>query len=90
MATIFELNEGMTVTEARGNLLQMPERLEGGAGVIPVTRHGKPVLAIMSWEIYESLSETIAVLSDPELMAQLRDQGKTRPWEEVRAELNKD
>lgn len=90
MATIFELKEGMTITEARTNLLQMPEKLEGGAGVIPLTRHGKPVLAIMTWEIYESLSETIAVLSDPEFMAQLRDQGKTRPWEEVRAELNKD
>lgn len=89
MATIFELKDAMTLSGARAVLTQMPEKLEDGQGVIPLTRHGKPVLAIMTWDLYESLSETIAVLSDPVLMAQLRDQGESRPLSEVRAEIER-
>ena len=87
--TMFEMNESKTLSEARTNLMKMPEILEGGEGVIPLTRHGKPVLAVMTWELYESISETIEVLSDPAMMAQLREQGKTVPWEEAKERLAK-
>ena len=40
--------------------------------IIAVTRRNKEVLAVMSWELYEGLLETLEVLSDPELMQQLR------------------
>jgi len=43
--------------------------------------------------IYESIIETLEILSDPDLMAQLRrsikeaDEGRTIPWERVKEEL---
>lgn len=85
MADEFDNQESMTLSDGRAALLQMPERLEGGEGVIPLTRHGKPVLAVMTWEYYESIRETMDILSDPDVMAQLMDQGPTIPWEEVKA-----
>ena len=39
---------------------------------VGITRRGRPVLAVMPWELYESIVETLEVLSDPELTAALR------------------
>ena len=94
MATIFDMQDGISLTDARPILTQLPERLAGGQGVVPLTRHGKPVLAIMTWDLFEAWLETIEIMSDPELMNQIREsmkqieQGETRPWEEVKAELD--
>lgn len=49
----------------------------------------------MPWEAYESLMETMEIMGDPELMAQLHDsirdidEGRTISWEEAKAELNR-
>ena len=40
--------------------------------VLAVTRTNKKVMAVMSWELYEGLLETVEVLSDRKLMDQLR------------------
>ena len=94
MATIFDMQEGVSLTDARAVLTQFPEKLGEGQGVVPLTRHGKPVLAIMTWDLFESLSETIDMLSDSDLMDQIRkgmkdiEEGRTRSWEEVKAELD--
>lgn len=37
-----------------------------------ITRHRRPVLAVMPWELYESLIEALEVLSDPDTTAALR------------------
>ena len=48
----------------------------------------------MTWDLFESLSETIDILSDSDLMDQIRkgmkdiEEGRTRSWEEVKAELD--
>ena len=94
MATIFDMQEGGSLTEARAILTQLPGKLAEGQWVVPLTRHGMPVLAIMTWDLFESLSETIDILSDSELMDQIRkgmkdiEEGRTRSWEEVKAELD--
>ena len=94
MATIFDMQDGVSLTDARAVLTQLPEKLAEGQGVIPLTRHGKPVLAIMTWDLFQSWLETIEIMSDSELMDQLRqsmkaiEEGRTRPWEEVKAELD--
>ena len=94
MATIFDMQEGISLTDARPILTQLPERLAEGQGVVPLTRHGKPVLAIMTWDLFEAWLETIEVMYDSGLMRQgieglkQLEQGETRPWEEVRAGLD--
>ena len=38
-----------------------------------MTRRGQPVLAVLPWEFYESLVETLEVLSDPEMVTAVRE-----------------
>jgi PHD/YefM family antitoxin component YafN of YafNO toxin-antitoxin module len=83
----------MSITEARHTLTSLPERLVEDSATLAVTRHGKPVLAVMRWELYESIVETLEIMGDDELMAALRqgikeiDAGRSIPWKEARREL---
>ncbi len=82
------------ITEARHELTSLPQRLAKTPGTVAVTRRGKPVLAILPWNLYESLIETLDILEDEELMVALRrgvaeaEAGKSIPWKEVKRELN--
>lgn len=85
----------MPIIEARRKLTSLPEEFEKDLdeGAIAVTRRGKPVLAIMPWSLYESIAETIEVLSDEHLMQELRHSleearaGQAIPWEQFKKEL---
>ena len=58
-----------------------------------ITRHGKPEAILLSEEDYESLIETIDILSDPKLMKDIKKakeefkKGKGIPWEKVKQKL---
>ncbi|HSE96045.1 MAG TPA: type II toxin-antitoxin system prevent-host-death family antitoxin [Methylomirabilota bacterium] len=63
----------LTITQARRALLDLPQQLANAPDkAISVTRRGRPVLAVMPWELYESIVETLEVLSDPAATAALR------------------
>lgn len=82
----------LPITQARRDLTNMPEKLGEEASTVTVTRRGEPVLAILPWELYESLIETLEILGDEELITELRQgirearQGNTLAWEDVKAE----
>jgi len=64
----------LTITAARKALLDLPEKLAREPGrTITITRRGRPVLAVMPWEFYESIVETLDILSDPEMVLSLRE-----------------
>jgi prevent-host-death family protein len=81
------------ITEARHELTSLPERLAKEPGAIPVTRRGKPVLAILPWEFYESLMETLEIIGDESFMKTLRQgikeagEGRGIPWEKAKKQL---
>ena len=83
----------MSITEARHALTSLPERLAEDSATLTVTRRGKPVLAVMRWELYESIVETLEIMGDGELMAALRqgikevDAGESISWEQAKREL---
>jgi PHD/YefM family antitoxin component YafN of YafNO toxin-antitoxin module len=85
----------MPIIEARNKLTSLPEEFEKEPeiGAVAVTRRGKPVLAILPWELYEALVETIEIMGDEELMTSLRKsikqaaEGQLIPWEKVKEEL---
>jgi prevent-host-death family protein len=85
--------EELNMADARRELTRLPEKLAAKPATVSVTRRGKPVLAIMSWEDYEAISETLEILSDENAVAELRrsvqemKDGKTIPWEEAKAAL---
>jgi prevent-host-death family protein len=64
----------LTISEARKALLDLPEKLaRTPERAVTITRRGQPVLAILPWEFYESIVETLEILGDPEMVAALRD-----------------
>ncbi len=85
----------MPIIEARKQLTSLPEQFEQepDLGAVAITRRGKPVLAVMPWELYEAIVETLEILGNEPLMDALRrsiqeaSEGKTIPWEQVKAEL---
>lgn len=87
------MTKDISITAARHELTSLPERLTDQEGAVAITRRGKPVLAIMPWELYESLVETLEIMADQDLMAALRqgikeiEQGKGLPWSTARKRL---
>ena len=83
----------MPIIEARSKLTSLSSRLEREPGAIAVTRRGKPVLAVLPWELYESIVETLEILGDERMMAALRRgireaaAGKIISWEKARKKL---
>jgi prevent-host-death family protein len=68
------MSKMMPITEVRYELPHLLEQFEREQDpeAVAVTRRGKPVLAVMPWEMYESLIETLEVMGDPDLMQSLR------------------
>ncbi len=66
--------KSVTIAEAREQLTRLPDQFaqEQNPEPVTVTRHGEPILAILPWDLYESLVETLEILSDPETIAQFR------------------
>src|SRR6266404_1462209 len=85
----------LAMAEARKRLPKLADTLEKHPeiGAVTITRRGKPVLAVLSWDLYESLVETMEIMSDPEMMAAFRkgvkemEQGKAIPLEQFKREL---
>ena len=81
----------LTITETRKQLLNLPEQLTDEPVII--TKHGKPAMVALGYEQFESIMETLDVLSDPELMNILRqslaqaDQGETVALDDAIARL---
>lgn len=88
------MSEQLPISAARDRLSSLPEELERDPGAVTVTRRGKPVLAILPWEAYEALIETLEVLGDVEFMAGLRQgiedvkAGRVTDWEDVKKEFD--
>ena len=85
----------MPIIEARKKLTTLPELLESSpdTGAVEITRRGRPVLALMSWDLYESLLETMEILGDEEMRRLFRQgvrevkAGKGVPWQKARKSL---
>ena len=92
MTTTRETKEFSTV-DARRELTKLPEKLKAEPATVAVTRRGKPVLAIMTWDDYQAIMETLEILSDDKSVEQLRHsiqelkEGKTIPWKEAKTRL---
>ncbi len=65
----------LSMVEARKRLTALPEEFERerDLDVVTITRRGKPVLALMPWDLYETITETLEILGDVELVSELRE-----------------
>ncbi len=83
-------------TEARATLSDLLDEVQASRDHVVITRNGHPVALLMSLDEYESLQETIDVLSDEDTLEALRESeedvkaGRTYSWDEVKRELGLD
>jgi PHD/YefM family antitoxin component YafN of YafNO toxin-antitoxin module len=82
-----------SISAIREEITRLPEHFDREPDAVTVTRHGKPVMAILPWELYEALIETLEVMSDAELMAAFRQgaqelaEGKGQSRDNVKRDL---
>lgn len=62
----------LPISEVKAKLPELVSRVEEFEDEIIVTRNGKPAAMLVSYADYERLKETLDVLSDPDLMRQIR------------------
>lgn len=78
--------EQVALADVKNRLSEIVERIRREHGRVVVTKHGHPAAVILSIEDLESLEETLEVLSNPELLAAIREaeadvaEGRTEPF----------
>ncbi len=81
----------LTISQARQMFLGLPEQVQDEP--VLVTRHGRPVMAMLSAEQFEGLMETLEILADQTFAKRLQksihqaDKGKTLSLEEAATRL---
>jgi antitoxin YefM len=87
--------ETLPLSHVKAHLSEIADRVEGQHDRVVVTRNGQPAAVLVSPEDLESLEETLAVLSNPALMRQLREgeeaiaSGDTVTLEQLQADLKR-
>jgi antitoxin YefM len=87
--------EDVGISNARSRLTRLPEEVSGKNSVMRITNNKQPVLALLSWELFDAMVETLELLADTELMAMLAksedeiQKGKAISWEDAKTNLVK-
>lgn len=83
----------MSISETRKRITSLENDMSY-EDTISVTNHGKEVFAILKWETYESIAETLDILSEPDGFTDLRigiaqaQEGNTIDFEDFKKTLN--
>lgn len=66
------LAEQLPLAEVKNRLSEVVDQVETQHARVTITKHGRPAAVVISADDLDSLEETLRVLSDPELLAQVR------------------
>ena len=61
------------LTEVRERLSEIVDEVSSKGTEMTITRHGRPAAVILGYDEYESLIESLNILSDPDTMAAVRE-----------------
>lgn len=81
--TIIRTMKVLPLAEVKAHLSALVSEVESQHGQITVTRNGTPAAMVVSVAEWESLQETLAVLSDPQAVSDLREAETSRATGEV-------
>ena len=70
---IMVMTETMSLAAVKARFSELVDRVERQQDRVVVTRNGKPAAVLISADDLESLEETLAVMSDRSIAAQLRE-----------------
>src|SRR5947207_10980002 len=79
--------ETMSLAAVKARFSELVDRVERQHDRVIVTRNGRPAAVLISPEDLESLEETLAVMSDRSLAAQIRDSQRAVAAREAGTEL---
>lgn len=83
----------LPITEARNNFPTLVDNAKNKLDEYIITVKGKPAAILLSIDEYESLKETLEIMSDPELTQAIKEgeedirAGRVKDWEDVKKEL---
>jgi len=83
----------LPISEARKKIFQIAKEVQKPSNYYTLTEKGRPKAVIMSVEEFESIMETMEILSDPELMKKIEKaeaeykKGEYIKWEDVKKEI---
>ena len=81
------------ITEGRKKLFKIVEEVQKPDTYYTFTVDGKPQVVLMSKDEFDSIMETIEIMSDPEIMKDLKKadedfkKGRYSSWEEIKEKL---
>ena len=90
---ILVMSEVLSLAAVKARFSELVDRVARQQERIVVTRNGQPAAVLVSPDDLEGLEETLAVLSDPDLLARVREgeaaaaRGEVVPLEDLRAEF---
>lgn len=67
------MSETLPLSTVKAHFSELVDRVEREHDRVVVTRNGIPTAVLISPDDLDSLEETLEVMSDPELMAQIRE-----------------
>ena len=73
------IQEFMPLAEVKNRLSEVVDDVVTTQGRVTITRHGRPSAVLISIDELSVIEETLAVLSDPEAMAALRESLQQTP-----------
>jgi len=73
LTRILVMAETMSLADVKARFSEVVDRVERQQDRVVVTRNGKPAAVLISPDDLESLEETLAVMSDRSMAAQIRE-----------------
>ena len=67
------MTETLSLSSVKARLSELVDRVQGQHDRVIVTRNGRPVAVLISQDDLDGLEETLAVMSDPALLGQVRE-----------------
>ncbi len=83
----------ISITEGRKKLFKIVEEIQRPDTYYTFTVDGKPKVVLMSKDEFDSIMETMEIMSDPEIMKDIKKaeedfkKGRYSSWEEVKEKL---
>ena len=83
----------MPLADVKNRLSEVVDRVEKTSQRLVITKHGRPAAVLISVDELESLEETLDIISNPEVMAEIRDaraayeRGEQVTFEEIKKEF---
>ena len=74
-----QVSEQLPLADVKNRLSEVVDRVVREHDRVVITRHGKPAAVVLSIDDLESLEETLSILSDRSLLADLREARDEEP-----------